>query len=91
MPLPSLLFAYFGPETIMPMTSVVATVFGVTLMFGRNTFRFAWRMVSGLVSRPAPVSPLRMKPHFLGRAGNAVQTAQQADETAGRAFAQGVE
>jgi hypothetical protein len=35
------LFAYFGPETLMPLTSIVAGVVGVFLMFGRNTLRFA--------------------------------------------------
>jgi hypothetical protein len=36
---PSLLFAYFGPETVLPMTSVVATVVGLAMMFGRHTIR----------------------------------------------------
>ncbi len=30
-------FAYLGPETMLPLTSVVATVVGVLLVFGRNT------------------------------------------------------
>jgi hypothetical protein len=40
-----LILAYFGPETVLPMTSVVATVVGVFMMFGRNTLRlvFRWR------------------------------------------------
>ena len=32
-------FAYFGPETFLPLTSVIAGVVGVVLMFGKNTFR----------------------------------------------------
>ncbi len=29
-------FAYFGPETVMPMTSVVATIAALAMMFGRS-------------------------------------------------------
>ncbi len=36
-----MLFAYFGPETVLPLASVVATAVGVVLMFGRMTFRLA--------------------------------------------------
>ncbi len=31
-----MLFAYFGPETMMPVASIVAAVAGVVMMFGRN-------------------------------------------------------
>ncbi len=31
-----MLFAYVGPETMMPLASVVAAVVGVFLMFGRT-------------------------------------------------------
>ncbi len=34
-----LILAYFGPETVMPMTSILATVAAVVLMFGKNLFR----------------------------------------------------
>ncbi len=37
------IFAYFGPETVLPMTSIVATVVGLFMMFGRNTLRFIFR------------------------------------------------
>ena len=51
--MPSLLFAYFGPETMLPMTSVVATVVGVFLMFGRNTTRFVRRALRDRIAGPA--------------------------------------
>jgi hypothetical protein len=35
-----MLFAYFGPETFLPMTSLVAAVAGVLLVSGRSFFRF---------------------------------------------------
>jgi hypothetical protein len=44
--LPTIL-AYLGPETMLPMTSVVAGVAGFLMMFGRN----AWRLASGAVRR----------------------------------------
>jgi hypothetical protein len=31
-----MLFAYFGPETMMPVASIFAAAVGVVLMFGRN-------------------------------------------------------
>lgn len=60
---PCVLLAYFGPETVLPMTSVIATVVGLFMMFGKNTLRFLlrWRR-----SAPAPSeSPaIGQKPHF---------------------------
>ncbi len=32
----SMLFAYFGPETMAPVASIVAASIGVAMMFGRN-------------------------------------------------------
>ena len=42
----SMLFAYIGPDTLLPMTSVVATVVGVILMFGRNSVRYSVVLVT---------------------------------------------
>ena len=36
---PCLLFAYFGPETVLPMTSFIATIIGCSMMFGRFFLR----------------------------------------------------
>jgi hypothetical protein len=41
MEMPGMIFAYFGPETVLPLTSIVAAALGVVMMFGRNSFRFA--------------------------------------------------
>ena len=51
---PDLIFAYFGPETVLPMTSIVATVVGLVMMFGKNTFRllFRWRKFRREVPQP---------------------------------------
>lgn len=36
-----MLFAYFGPETVLPLTSTLAAVLGFVLMFGRRLGLFA--------------------------------------------------
>ena len=33
-----ILFGYFGPETVLPVTSIVATIAGFAMMFGRHIF-----------------------------------------------------
>lgn len=39
------LVAYLGPETMLPMTSVIAGVVGVVLMVGKQSFRLALGML----------------------------------------------
>jgi hypothetical protein len=75
------IFAYFGPETVMPMTSIVATVAAVFMMFGKTVFRFsvgwvgkAWYGVSRRNATPAP--------HFaIGRRRSGVMEAEAATLT----------
>jgi hypothetical protein len=38
-----MILAYFSPEVVLPLTSVVAAVFGVIVMIGGAPFRFAAR------------------------------------------------
>jgi hypothetical protein len=47
-----MLFAYVGPETMMPVASVLAAVAGVVMMFGRNILQFG----RGIVRRIRPQS-----------------------------------
>jgi hypothetical protein len=35
----AVIFAYMGPETVLPMTSCLAAAAGVVLMFGRSVCR----------------------------------------------------
>ena len=43
-------FAYFGPETVMPVTSILATVAAVVMMFGKSHLPTRCRLGShGLV------------------------------------------
>ena len=46
-----ILFAYFGPETTLPLTSLVAAGAGTVMMFGRGLIRLGRR------SRRKPVMP----------------------------------
>ena len=47
-----MLFSYLGPETMMPVASVIAAVAGVFMMFGRSVVGFG----RGLVRRVWPGS-----------------------------------
>lgn len=73
------LLAYFGPETFLPLTSVIAGVAGVVLMFGRNSWRFVIERVRGLFQKsntgqPVPTStpagtagPMSRRARYLNR------------------------
>jgi hypothetical protein len=45
-----MLFSYLGPETMMPVASVIAAVAGVFMMFGRSVMSFG----RGVVRRVWP-------------------------------------
>jgi hypothetical protein len=56
-----MLFAYFGPETMLPVTSIIVAAGGVVMMFGRNVIqagrkvvRFIWPDRRG---QSTPVKP----------------------------------
>jgi hypothetical protein len=40
-----MIFAYFGPETMMPVASVVVACVGVFLMFGRSVVAFGRNLI----------------------------------------------
>ena len=40
-----MLFAYVGPETMLPLASILAGAVGVLLMFGRNVMMFGRKVV----------------------------------------------
>ncbi|GIW88207.1 MAG: hypothetical protein KatS3mg108_2531 [Isosphaeraceae bacterium] len=46
-----MLFAYFGPETVMPLASIVAAIAGAALMFWRNLVYFAKRIIRAATGR----------------------------------------
>lgn len=37
------MFGYVGPETVLPVTSVLAAIGGTALIFGQSILRFAQR------------------------------------------------
>ena len=45
-------FAYVGPETLVPLTSVVAGAVGAIMIFGRGSWRFAAKVLRRLTSKP---------------------------------------
>jgi hypothetical protein len=47
-----MLFAYFGPEAMMPAASVIAAAIGVVMMFGRNILDYGRSLVDR--RRPHP-------------------------------------
>lgn len=64
----SFFFAYFGPDAMMPLTSVVATVVGIFLMFGRAGLRIVSRVIQ-LPSRASRRRHPASRPHFRAKAG----------------------
>lgn len=46
-----MLFAYIGPDTILPLTSIVAAVAGFFMMFGRNSLRFATKCYRAILRK----------------------------------------
>jgi hypothetical protein len=60
-------FAYFGPETVFPVTSIIATCLGMILMFGRQMYQFVVRWVLLATFRRRSAKRVS-SPHFrLGR------------------------
>ncbi len=61
-----LMFAYFSPETLLPATSIIATVAGIVLMLGRGSLR----LLAGATRRGLR-GPTRIagtsRPHRLAR------------------------
>ena len=43
-----MIFAYFGPETFLPLTSILAGIAGFLLMCGKNSWYFALALWRGL-------------------------------------------
>jgi len=49
-----MLFAYFGPETMLPVTSIIVAVGGVIMLFGRNVLVFGRKVVRRVWPRSRP-------------------------------------
>ncbi len=60
---PILILAYFSPETVLPLASIVATIVGGAMFCTRGTIRFAVRCFRGAIKRPRRAARVRA-PHF---------------------------
>jgi hypothetical protein len=58
-----LVFAYFSPETLVPATSIVATIAGVMMMLGRGSLRLLVRSAQQTPGRAGRVEGTS-KPHL---------------------------
>lgn len=56
-------FAYFSPETLLPATSIVATIAGIMMMLGRGTFRLMIRSARRKRRNPDQIAGTS-KPHL---------------------------
>jgi hypothetical protein len=53
--MPNPLFAYFGPDTMLPVASIIGAVGGVIMIFGRTIVRVASRPVRVLFAKTRQV------------------------------------
>ena len=77
--------AYLGPETMLPMTSVIAGIVGFVMMFGRNTWRLCSSTFRRLTSKtgpdPKPGAPSRrIGASPVGRVGSREAAREQAHD-----------
>ena len=78
----NLIFAYFSPETPLPVGSIVATVLGVAMMLGRGSVRILIRCIRRVVRRSTGTAGLS-RPHFrLQEKGEAPTAHTHSDEHA---------
>jgi hypothetical protein len=72
------LLGYIGPETMLPLASVLAAVMGFILMFWRYIFRLIRRMIGVIfrrkqknidTERPLPGDPKAKKPRAVRKGG----------------------
>jgi hypothetical protein len=62
-PMSDFTFAYFSPETLLPATSIVATITGILMMLGRGSLRYIMR-ASKRGQRAAGRIAATSKPHL---------------------------
>jgi hypothetical protein len=53
---PVFLLAYFSPETVLPLTSIVATILGGAMFLTQGSIRFLVRRIRGTLRRPQRVA-----------------------------------
>jgi hypothetical protein len=73
---PHLFLAYFSPETLLPVTSFVATIVGIALMLGRGSFRFLIGCLRRSLRRPVRIEGTS-QPHLPVREDSLAQSPQR--------------
>jgi hypothetical protein len=73
-------FAYFSPETFLPLTSVIASAVGVFLLFGSTVLRLARRALRTVTLRGRRAGRIPT-PHFRPRE-TSIETLETADRRA---------
>jgi hypothetical protein len=58
-----LMLAYFSPETLLPATSIVATIAGIVMMLGRGSLRLLLRSTQRGPRQAGPIAGTS-KPHM---------------------------
>ena len=53
---PNVLLAYFSPDTVLPLTSIVATIVGGAMLLTRGSIRFLVRCFRDALRRPQRVA-----------------------------------
>ena len=61
------IFAYLGPETVLPVTSALAGAAGVAMLFGRTLLRWATKTFKKLVSSARQGSEPRAGARKIGK------------------------
>lgn len=61
-----IVFAYFSPETFLPLTSVIASAVGVFLLFGSTVLRLIRRALRTLTMRGRRTETI-LRPHVRPR------------------------
>ncbi len=54
---PTVLLAYLSPETVLPLTSIVAAIAGGSMFLTRRSIRFVVRCFRGVTSRQKRIAP----------------------------------
>ena len=60
---PNILLAYLSPETVLPVTSIVAAIAGGLMFLTRRSIRLLVRCFRGALRRPQRTAGAS-KPHF---------------------------
>jgi hypothetical protein len=58
-----LILGYFSPETVLPLTSIVATIAGAAMLLTRGSLRFLLRCLRLAIRREKPAAGTGT-PHF---------------------------